>query len=425
MSLFLCPLCGKRPAARETEYTLPSDLTGPVCRLCRDHVFIGTQLVKKNRIAIMSDGVDTIDEKNRLMEPVYGEYQLQFLTPSMEGSLNSRQILKYWDISLDPDSQVGREVSKKILNSYVPFYDEEDLSEGNKDEIIDDLRPGDPKSLNHIAAQALNVDRDGKISGIDALGVLKADVDHLGMLMACGLGEKRLTISRLAALSRQINYYFGLYMPHLLMTDERFKNIYTVFAGGDDLFLIGPWNRVYELSLVLDGTFADYVCRNPAVHFSAGISLQKAHTPLNSLAETAENALQKSKSEGRNRFTMFFETATWEEMKDLENIRRELETWLEREWLTKSMMYRLNEFITMAAVEKKVLKKEQILKADMDCLKWRALFYYSAKRNVAKKEKKDERERISDQLIPRMAEWLDRYEGRLRIPLWHVLYNHR
>jgi len=431
----LCPLCGKRPATRETENTLPSDQTGPVCRLCRDHVLIGAQLVKMDRIVITPKEAEISDRKKLLMEPIFSQYQLLFFSSDGEDFLDSRQVLKYWDISLYKEGRFFKDASKKIFNSYVPFYDEEDFkderifstakSEVKQLEMIEEMRLGDPKTLNHIALTAINVNGNGRFSGIDALGILKADVDYLGMLMGCGIENQRYTISRLATLSRQFNYYFSLYIPHLLMSDKRFKNIYTVFAGGDDLFLIGPWNWIYELALVLNKTFGDYVCSNPAVHLSAGISLQKAHTPLNNLAESAESALEKSKSEGRNRMTMFFETARWEEMKELEEIREKLEIWLKNEWITKSMLYRLNEFIHMAAMEKQVLNKDEILKDDWNCLKWRALFYYSAKRNIAIKKKKGEREKIAGELIGCMADWLETYGGKLRIPLWNVLYNHR
>ena len=33
-----------------------------------------------------------------------------------------------------------------------------------------------------------------------------------------------------------------------LKNSEEFKDIYTVFAGGDDLFLIGPWNKIVDFA---------------------------------------------------------------------------------------------------------------------------------------------------------------------------------
>ena len=434
----MCPLCGKRPSVPETDYTLPTDQIGPVCRLCRDHVFIGTQLVKKDRIIIASKDAKINGNKNQLTEPIFGQYQLLFSSSDAKDPLGSEQIFKYWDISLYQEDAPPQNVSKKIINSYVPVYDKEDRknyqillaakSKAKQEEMIEEIHPEDPKTFNHIAANALDKNEEGKVSGVEALGALKVDVDYLGMLMGCGLERQRYTISRLAALSRQLNCYFALYLPHL-MTDKSFKNIYTVFAGGDDLFLIGPWNRIYELSLILNKTFSNYVCRNPEIHFSAGISLYKAHTPLNNIANSAETALEKSKSKGRNRLTMFSHTATWDEVKQLENIRERFETWLQNEWLTKSMLHRLNEFIGMAAMEKQVIEaieRRPISTDDMNCFKWRALFYYFAARNIGKQiEEKERRREIVDELTACMIKWLERYEGRLRIPLWNVLYNHR
>ena len=342
--------------------------------------------------------------------------------------------MKHWDISLGSTDHGNGRVTRKYVNGYVPIYEEKDLhdagflqtekSEKKKLEMIDDVQVGAIKSLHHIAAAALTLGPDGGKKGIDALGVLKADVDLLGMLMGCGLSGNRFTISRLAALSRQFNYYFALYLPHLLETE--FTDVYTVFAGGDDLFLIGPWNRIYQLAFRLEKTFGAYVCDNPEIHFSAGITLQKAQTPLNTLAETAEAALEKSKSRGRRRLTMFNETVRWEDTAPLEFIREELEMWLSEGWATKSMLYRLNTFIAMAAKEERVSKKGQVLIDDMECLKWRALLFYSAGRNIGKKIKNQgERNRVKEELIGKMVSWLQHYRGSLRIPLWNVLYHHR
>jgi len=67
------------------------------------------------------------------------------------------------------------------------------------------MKEGDPKTLNHLASLALNPAKDGEgFEGVAALGVLKADVDHLGLLMSCGLKNERFTVSRLATQSRQL-----------------------------------------------------------------------------------------------------------------------------------------------------------------------------------------------------------------------------
>ena len=430
----LCPLCGKRPALKITEKSLPGMDAEPVCSVCRDHVFIGSNLVKKVQIVVLPAEPDSHGKGDALFEPLFGRRQIRFPSDDKTNIPSANEILKYWDISLGSDDHGGKGVTRKYVNGYVPLYQEEDLnevgflntgkSEKKKLEMMDEIQIGAVKSLHHIAAAALMPGPDGGKRGIDALGVLKADVDYLGLLMGCGLSGNRFTISRLASLSRQFHYYFALYLPDFL--GKAFPDVYTVFAGGDDLFLIGPWNRIYELVFQLERTFSDYACKNRAVHFSAGITLQKAQTPLNLLAESAEAALEKSKSKGRRRLTMFDETVTWADTGALESIRETLETWLSQEWMTKGMLYRLNSFIAMAAKEERVKKRDQVHVEEMDCLKWRALLSYSAGRNVGKKIKNpDERKQVRKQLIEQMVGWLENYRGTLRIPLWNVLYHHR
>ncbi len=347
------------------------------------------------------------------------------------------QIIKCWDISMDGSAHGAGGVTKKLVNGYVPTYDEKDMeddtllqtekSEAKKLEMVEDIELGGIKSLHHIAVASLNFDSEsGKKTGIDALGVLKADVDSMGQLMACGIKKGRFTISRMAALSRQFNYYFALYIPHLLKSEKRFNDVYTVFSGGDDLFLIGPWNRTYELVLHLRKSFAEYVCRNPEIHFSAGIAMQKPGTPLSNLAATAEAGLEKAKAEGRNRFTMFLETTEWKNMVELEGVRNQLETWLKEDLITKSMLYRFNHFIDLAAMERRLLNRPEVMFEDMACLKWRAMFSYSAVRNIAKREKDEvERKQTVARLMGEMVKWLEKNRGNLRIPLWYLLYNQR
>jgi len=431
----LCPLCGKRPAAVGTAQGFANEGIGPVCRICRDQVLIGTRIVKDTEVCIL-DTADDAKGNGDLLEPILGAYQIRFGPIDSEDSLKGKVIRKAWDISILGESTETKGISRKLLNRYVPLHEEEDnrhlrmltsrMSEAKVDELFQELRLGDPLPFHVISLKAKTVREDEKVVGLDALGILKADVDNLGMLMACGLPTGRFTISRLATLSRQLNYYFALYLPHLLLTDQRFSDVYTVFAGGDDLFVLGPWNRIYELSLHIHDTFTSYTCENKAMHLSAGLILKKPHAPLNALAEAAEETLEASKSEGRDRFTMFRETVPWEDVKTLEKIRIHLEEWYQSNWINKSMLYRLNGFIELAEKERALRDKPQISIAEMSCFKWRALFSYAAGRNIARDVKDSEqRERIVSELSTTMTQWLENLGGSLRIPLWNILYNLR
>ncbi len=432
----LCPFCGKRPSVWEVEQE-QSRFTGEVvsaCRICRDTIFIGQHVVKEKRIAVATADADIKGEK--LLEPLFGKYQIFFPDGKMKDMAKSGQLLKYWDISIDSDGNVAKEVTNKFINGYVPVYGDKDFnddrllegkkSEKKKAELIDQMKTDGLKSFGHIANKALNPKDGGGWCGIEALGTLKADVDQLGILMSCGLTPQHFTLSRLAAMSRQLDFFFTIYLPHLLQTDGRFSDVYTIFAGGDDLFLIGPWNRIIELAKDLRRFFEKYVCGNKEIHFSAGISLHKPHTPLDTLAEAAESALEKSKrSEGKNSVTIFDETVTWDEFEQLQAVQNTIWQWHKNGLINNAMVYRINGFIQMAEAEKWIIdNKKSVHIEDMACLKWRALFSYMTERNIGKGLKEEEKR---SQIIEfsEMAEWLETYGSTLKIALWNIMYNYR
>jgi len=432
----LCPFCGKRPSSPDVEGSRFVGEAGSACRICRDHIFLGTNLVKRDRLAVMTTDAE-IKGDEKLMEPVFGTYQVAFLGGGLNEMARRGQLLKYWDISINTEGTAAKDVTAKFINGYVPVYREEDCyddrilegerSDESKADLIESIREETPKTFTHIASKSRILRENGKgYRGIEALGILKADVDDLGMLMSCGLKGKQFTISRLATLSRQVNAFFTLYLPHLLKTDQRFLDVYTVFAGGDDLFLIGPWNRIVELAGYLSETFADYVCHNGTVHFSAGITIQKPNIPLDRVAEETKKALSQSKRGEKNQITLFAETATWEEFRALREVRNAIQGWRVKDWINSAMIYRLNAFIGMAAEEKRLLTKREneIDVEDMECLKWHSLFGYSIARNVGKGLKEGEKDAAMRE-VTKAATWLDQYGGRLRIALWDVIYNNR
>jgi CRISPR-associated protein Csm1 len=432
----LCPFCGKRPSSVEVEGSVLIGEGESACKICRDHIFLGAHLVKRMRLAVTTPDAD-IRGRDKLLEPIFGGYgyQVAFQDGALNDLARRGKLLKYWDVYADEQGKVTRDATMKFINGYVPVTQETDFYEvklptgrksgRKKEELIEQMEEGAPKTFGLIANQSLHTGEDGEsVHGIEALGVLKADVDQLGILMTCGLKPERFTLSRVATLSRQMNWYFALYLPHLLRTDSRFMNIYTVFAGGDDLFLIGPWNRIIDLAGVIQTTFAEYVCFNKDIHFSAGITLHKPHAPLERLAGDTEAAIESSKHGGRNRLTLFSETVTWDEFSKLQEIQKTLSHWCDKKLVNSAMIYRLNQFIEMAETERRIIKRNDIHLKDMECLKWHALFSYTLARNSGKDLKGEAREAVANELS-QIAGWLKSYGAQLKIALWDVIYNRR
>lgn len=426
----ICPFCNKRPADNsagvKNEYA---------CKICHDHIFIGENLVKNNQIAITTTDADLHGKK--LLEPIFGSYQLAFATGEMKNEARLGRLLKFWSIGIAEDENIAKNITAKFINGYVPKYEDEEITEEAierilagrksdkaKEELFDSMEAGIPKTFAYIAKMALNEDKKSKFKGIEALGILKADVDNLGMIFACGIRKDRLTLSRLAIMSRQMNNYFSIFLPYKLKTDDRFKNIYTIFAGGDDLFLIGPWNRIIEFAGFLNDSFKEYVCHNPHITISAGISIHKPNDPVLRLAETSEQALAMSKAKKKDSITIFDRTTKWSDYMVIKDIKETLEKWLDSDLINNAMLFRLNELIEMRRQEEELLMNNTVHLDDMECLMWRARLKYAITRNVGKKLKTEHRQKAIAEVM-NIAGWLDKYGGALRIPLWQVIYNNR
>ena len=432
----LCPFCGKRPSSGEVEGESILGDEESACKICRDHIYIGTKLVKTSKIAITTVNAN-LHGDNKLKEPIFGIYQLSMDVTGKLNELAARgELLKYWDISILEDGKIAKYITTRFINGYVPKYREEDnhderLLAGKKREetmleLIEALQPGKeaPKTFLHIAKKALNfTDKPDKFEGVEALGVLKADVDNLGLIF--GYGLKRNSLSRLATLSRQMNYFFSIYLPYLLKTKSDFRDIYTVFAGGDDLFLMGPWNRIIDLASFLRESFRRYVCYNNSITISVGISINKPGEPVSIIAERAEDALKSSKRNNRDSITIFGETVKWKDFDEISKVKEQLEDWFEGHIVNRAMLYRLNRFVHMAKEQRALFEaKEGIEPEDWECLKWKALLRYSLARNVGKELKGEEKGSVLKE-VEKVAYWLHEYGGAMKIPLWYILYNKR
>uniref|UniRef100_A0A7C4RUJ9 CRISPR system single-strand-specific deoxyribonuclease Cas10/Csm1 (subtype III-A) n=1 Tax=Desulfatirhabdium butyrativorans TaxID=340467 RepID=A0A7C4RUJ9_9BACT len=152
--------------------------------------------------------------------------------------------------------------------------------------------------------------------GIQRLGILRMDVDNLGSVFIDGLrwpersqngwgniilenGKPKLktmaSISRMATLSRQLHWFFAGYVPTLLDQD-RFNRCQIVYAGGDDLFVIGSWDQLPSLAETIREDFRRFCCYNPDMSISGGISLHDGKFPIYKGAQMAGEAEHQAKT---------------------------------------------------------------------------------------------------------------------------------
>jgi CRISPR-associated protein Csm1 len=156
--------------------------------------------------------------------------------------------------------------------------------------------------------------------GIKRVGYLRMDVDRLGQIFAKGLDE-HLSLPRLAGLSRQMSYYFKVYLNSLaknradnLPNGSQQKdppNLLFIYAGGDDLFISGSWNQVVDFACDVYRSFRLYTGEHPDITLSGGISIAGAKFPLYQAAAESGDAEHAAKGNGRDSLGLFGTALKW------------------------------------------------------------------------------------------------------------------
>lgn len=153
---------------------------------------------------------------------------------------------------------------------------------------------------------------DGK--GKPFLAYVKLDVDSLGEIFIHGLPSKIYTLSRYVTLSRMLNMFFNVTVKQIL--ENRYPYAYTVISGGDDVFLILPWNQAVSLINELRSRFTQFCCNNDEVHFSTGIVVTGKSVPFALVNKQANEALDDGakKAPGKNSVQYFGQVLSYEQL---------------------------------------------------------------------------------------------------------------
>jgi CRISPR-associated protein Csm1 len=426
----VCRINGRYPADPEA-----SNGRGyPLSKLADDQIHIGEALTKKSRVLISREAKTL---PNLSLD--YFGWQIAFVP---EGDISGkygelvkdRKILRCWDFDLpDKDGKIFHGYARRFVNTYVPRWSDTDRDfkkYGKYDRLsaeeIGKFSSDEIKTLHALAVEDGNENSGKWISEI-GLTTLKGDVDNLGDLFQQGL--KKATFAKWASLSRQMNLFFALWLPwncqHGKDTKsvERFKNTYTVFAGGDDFFLIGPWKSTIHLASHIHKNFTDYVI-NSQVTFSAGMVMTNPKVPVRHLANAAETLLESSKGYGssnnslpkKDAVTIWGQTVSWADWNELMNLCCErLQSIINQAYdqgmpLSSGLIYSLLDLADKAEGEKCNRYPEDSL--------WRSQLAYRTARLIKNPA-------LASQFNVEVVESLRKFQGGYRLPLTMLLYSKR
>lgn len=422
-----CKIDGRSPAQLELDGAWVSELAW-------DQVMTGKWLASQDRLLVTRNRIEPLSEGqalNQLRLPIFG-YHILFTgaeeaSGKFGGEANSGNLARAWDFSLpeSADAPLWNGYARRAINAFVPKFGETNARESDRYQGLEDLddfepHPQAPKTLNHLARDDRRLDENGRWVGAEALITLKGDIDNLGLIFQ--QGQERPTFARMAALSRQINAFFTVWLPWVCR--QEFPNTYTVFAGGDDFFLIGPWHSTMKLARRMRDEFARYVAHNPDIHFSAGLSMTKPGLPIRHLGQLADESLDNAKMvPGKNAVTSFGFAIPWPQFEQLMVREESLGRLSEELKLSTGYLYGLLNLTDMAADQ---TRPENAL--------WHSRFAYRTWRMLEAKEKnkgnREETERKRRQWQQELAleianSGIEKHGAAYKIALFTHLYQQR
>ncbi|MCP2041869.1 CRISPR-associated protein Csm1 [Neisseria sp. HSC-16F19] len=411
---------------------LPADSLQPeqAAALSLDQISLGSLLTRQDRLLILNRPQDIRDSRHtqKLRLPIFGLYVVltaeeelsgYFGKPAREGHL-----LRCWDFSLPQNDcdTLWHGYARRYINAYVPHFQHDDEWLEDKyrtvlaDESAEEVRAGQPKTFNHLACEERRSSDGRHFSGKVAIAALKGDVDNLGLIFQQGMNEP--SFAKMAALSRQMNLFFSLWLP--AHCARHFPNCYTVFAGGDDFFLIGPWLQTQRLAASMREHFSRYVADNPEINFSAGITVCKPGLPVAKLSAYAEEALEQAKQHRhpeygtKNSCHLYGQSVSWPQWQQLENAFARIDGLKTDYGLSTGFVYGMLEFSEAA---------EQERSGHIEAGIWRSRLAYRIRRYVNDNKHIGHKNNAYQQLLEAFYQnGLNQLGGAYRIPLFNHFY---
>ena len=235
----------------------------------------------------------------------YAEYKVVMQIPQ-NSDYDIRWLVNSWKLD-DYDENTYPLLYGEYVRSIADLSNDEarqhELSEHQDD---NDRKVPDPEN---ITASFSGLAKSAQ--GAELIGCLRMDVDDFGDLFSNKLAS--LGIAALSNFSQSMNLFFKGYLNQICgmkigkgltplditgKKDEKKqgRDVSIVYAGGDDLFIVGAWDDVAELVFDINVCFREFSCCHPDVHLSAGVTLHKPKFPLYQMARMSKQAEEAAKT---------------------------------------------------------------------------------------------------------------------------------
>ncbi len=288
---------------------------------------LGDRLTEFKYIFRRSSPVDDFKD-GTLLFPTHDGCQAEYQTTADFAQISDYEVrwfVNSWDVGSYKDNKTFPFLFGSYVKSVADLPGE--VQDHEKEEYLKDhgKQMHQPK---RVTASFSGLAKAAK--GIKLIGCLRMDVDNFGELFSGELVKSG--IAGLSNLSRSMNLFFKGYLNEicgmnlgdltkegyplditgekLSQTDRNHRYVSIVYAGGDDLFIVGAWDDVAELAFDINTCFREFSCCNSEVHLSAGVTLHKPKFPLYQMAKMAEDAEKAAKANEEKESLSLFYTDT-------------------------------------------------------------------------------------------------------------------
>lgn len=299
-------------------------------------------------------------------------------------------------------------------------------------------------TFDDLAKSSCKIDK-----GIKRLGVLRLDVDDLGIAFSSGFVSDKdkiednlryATLSRYADLSKDISMFFKVAINKICAGDltgcvdfeEKAFNIFAIakapkrkvniiYAGGDDLFLVGAWDEVLEVAIDINRAFKQFT--NGKLTLSAGMAMFSPTYPISKMAEIAGLLAQMSKNrKDKNSIALFGMETNLKANGQLEC--KHIYTWADFEmkvckekmnYLLARLSFDGDKFNKLSIGKSLIYRLMDLIQlADEDKLNI-ARFAYVLARMQPKQDKDEQKRKVYEDFVSKMYQWINNNEDKKQL----------
>ena len=179
------------------------------------------------------------------------------------------------------------------------------------------------------------------------LGILRMDVDKLGVRFCNGFDS----LQSYTRFSEHLKEFFDSIVSGIQRKPYYKNHLNIIYAGGDDLFVVGRWDKVIDFAADVHTAFMKYTA-GENLSISGGIAIVGAKFPIAKAAEMAGDAEDQAKeynNGAKNAICFLGETVGWDnEFDEVRTLKEEFCHQIKDNNLSQGILHQLMKYAAMA-----------------------------------------------------------------------------